>query len=607
MTATAAAPALEAWSPVWRRVALGAVAVAGGVASAVTAADLSREPGRDPEVWSVLRGLVVATWIIVGMYTWWRRPGSRLGLFLIGIGLLYSGASFSASSDSLVHTAGRVALAVLVVALAYVFLCFPHDRLASQAERRLMAGLALATGVMWLMALPLVEKLPAGGPLTDCGTTCPDNALRLVTPPNALADGIGTAVNLVTAAGLLGVVAFLFGKVLAPARLRRRLVVPLLGSIIVLTLNYAFFTVLRDAGVDGTGLKVVGAGAALAIPFAMLVGQVRGRVFVASSVGGLVARVGREPVTPARVEALLRDALGDPKLTLALWEPEREGYVDVRGRAFQAPTGRPDLHVTSVTREGRTVAVLIHDASLEDGSGILEGFAATALMLLEKSQLVDELRASRARIVATAQAERLRRERNLHDGAQQRLFALQLKLSSAREEAGDGQLGHELDEIVEHAAEAVEELRDLAHGLYPTLLRERGLADAFRSLSRTAAVHVEVVDRSEGRCPAAIEEAVYFCGLEAIQNTAKHAGSDAQITVTLVRRTSDLEFMFEDDGPGFELGRQTDGIGIVSMRDRIGAVGGELVVVSHPGRGTTVAGVVPGCWPTDTPVADAAG
>ena len=163
---------------------------------------------------------------------------------------------------------------------------------------------------------------------------------------------------------------------------------------------------------------------------------------------------------------------------------------------------------------------------------------------------------------------------------------------ATRARADDPRLARELDELTADAAATVDELRTLAHGLYPTVLRERGLVDALRAAARGAAVPVRVVDGSVGRCAPAVEEAVYYCVLEAIQNTAKHAGPGARATVRLEQEERDLRFSVSDDGAGFDLARRHDGIGLASMRDRIGAAGGTLDIVSRPGEGTAVVGVV---------------
>lgn len=222
------------------------------------------------------------------------------------------------------------------------------------------------------------------------------------------------------------------------------------------------------------------------------------------------------------------------------------------------------------------------------------------LLALENAELraarADALRQladTRERVIQAGDLARQRLERDLHDGAQQRLTAIQIKLQLAQE-ATDGQdLARQLDAIGADAAKAVDELRSLARGIYPAVLRHNGLGDALRSVAREASIPVEVIDGGIGRCPEQVENAIYFCALEALQNTIKHAGGDAGITLRLSRERRLLRFAFTDDGVGFDTARRGDGIGMTSMRDRIGAVGGDLEVISSRARGTTVRGAVP--------------
>jgi signal transduction histidine kinase len=576
-----------------------AIGVAGVLATAATILDLGGGAFERPDAFPVLRSIVIAAYVVVGGYSWWRRSGSsRFDLLLVGVGVSYAFVSLNASHVALVHTIGRILFAGFIVFLAYVFLCFPHGELESRRARGLIVGFSLTTCVVWLAALPLISRLPAAGPLSDCGSSCPDNAFQVANASDALSSALVWGINVVTVAGAVGLAVLLVAKTRSPARLRRRLVAPLLFCMALQALIYGAYSVSRQADLaTSEPLKWVGVVAALMIPFALLVGQVRGRVFSATSLGHLVERAMGDGVTLAHLQALLRDALGDPLLTLATRDPQHGGYVGVNGEAVELPTDRHDLTVTSVLRDGRPVAVLIHDAALDEGGGITTGLAATSLMLLENRQLVEELRSSRARIVASAHLERLRLERNLHDGAQQRLFGIQIKLEAARAQVGaDERLVRELDEVAADAAAAVEDLRVLARGLYPTVLRERGLPDALRSFARSVAIPVRIVDRGIGRCDASVEEAVYFCTLEAIQNTTKHGGTGVRASVTLERRGEGLEFTISDDGGGFDPGSEARGSGLVGMQDRIGAVGGTVEVRSEPGRGSSVRGVVPHCW-----------
>jgi signal transduction histidine kinase len=241
----------------------------------------------------------------------------------------------------------------------------------------------------------------------------------------------------------------------------------------------------------------------------------------------------------------------------------------------------------------RQVGLALHNLQLD---------SALQESLRELQRRADELRASRSRVVAAADAERRKIERNLHDGAQQHLVALAVTVRLAQQLAATDpdqarelleQLGHDLQE-------AVQELRDLAHGIYPPVLMDRGLVAALESAAGRASLPVDVVaDGEVGRFPQEVEAAVYFCCLEAFQNASKHAGEGAVATVTISRQAGadgrdHLTFTVADDGAGFDpadlAGR---GHGFVNMSDRLGAIGGSVEVDSAPGRGTRVSGTVP--------------
>jgi signal transduction histidine kinase len=215
---------------------------------------------------------------------------------------------------------------------------------------------------------------------------------------------------------------------------------------------------------------------------------------------------------------------------------------------------------------------------------------------LDELQLqADELRASRARVVAAADAERRRIERDLHDGAQQHLVALAVNLRLARELAESDPAGARavLDELAGDVHEALEEIRDLAHGIYPQLLVDRGLSEGLRAAVSRAPVLARLEAGAIGRYPAEVEATVYFCCLEALQNVGKHAGPDARATLRVWEEQGGLHFEVADDGSGFDPRTEPRGSGLTNMSDRLGALGGRLSVLSAPGDGTRVAGAVP--------------
>ena len=234
----------------------------------------------------------------------------------------------------------------------------------------------------------------------------------------------------------------------------------------------------------------------------------------------------------------------------------------------------------------RQVGLALHNVRLD---------SALQASLDELRHKAEELQASRARIVAAADAERRRIERDLHDGAQQRLVALAVKLRLARRlvDADLDQARGMLDELRDEVKDAVEELRNLAHGIYPPLLLDQGLAAALGSAAQRATIPTRVEAGPVGRYPADQEAAAYFCCLEALQNAMKHAGPEATAVVRAWEEGGTLRFSVSDDGAGFDPAARAGGTGFVNMADRLGAIGGNLRVDSTPGGGTTVVGVLP--------------
>ena len=213
--------------------------------------------------------------------------------------------------------------------------------------------------------------------------------------------------------------------------------------------------------------------------------------------------------------------------------------------------------------------------------------------MLRNAALIDELRASRRRLVGAQDAERRKIERNLHDGAQQQLVALTIQVRLLEESADDPAAVRQLAPAVRdglHAA--LDDLRDLARGIYPPLLADQGLVPALQAQARRAALPVEIDADGVGRFPQEAEAAVYFCTLEALQNIAKYADA-SRATVGLSCSDGSLRFTVTDDGAGFDTASTRHGTGLQGMADRLAALGGALHVRSQPGRGTTLTGQLP--------------
>jgi signal transduction histidine kinase len=574
-----------------------AVGIAGAVATGLTAWAVARSPILvDPTSLAVWRALIVASYLVVGLYTWRRRPDSRFGPLLVGNGFLYAATSFNASGAASAYTLGMVMWAVYVVYTAYLLLSFPRGRLESRLERAFIGAYALSTAVLTGLTLALSPTFPGAGAFNDCGTRCPANAL--VGTDAEPRPALHTAASIVFTIALIGLAMLLFNKARASGPMSRRAVTPVAA---VLTVTVTWFVislyVVPAYPASASAVRIVDGVLGLAVPMAILLGQVAGDLFAAIGLSQIAVRARGGPLTPAGVQKMLGEALDDSSLALAVWDSDRSAFVDVYGAPLELPRAS-DRGITAITENGSPVAALIHDPALDTDSYVVEGMVATSMMLLENTRLLEELRASRARVAETAERERRRIERDLHDGAQQRLMAIQIKLQVAQERAHEEDLAEQLDAISVDASTAVEELRTLAHGIHPTVLSASGLADAIRSAAMTAPSSIRVVDDGIGRCSAATEAAIYFCSLEAIQNATKHAGGDAQVTVTLSRDGRRVHFSVTDDGVGIDTQAAGDGVGLVGMRDRIGAVGGELEIISAPGSGTTVQGTVPDDGPS---------
>ena len=274
-----------------------------------------------------------------------------------------------------------------------------------------------------------------------------------------------------------------------------------------------------------------------------------------------------------------------------------------------------ELRVAPVSHAGQLYGLIVAERSRHgerlagEGDPTLEEVAREVGVALNKARLdaalqeslqqlrikADELQASRTRLVAAADEERRRIERNLHDGAQQHLVALAVKvrLLDQLAEKDPARARSLMDQLQEDVKSALEELRVLAHGIYPPLLSSNGLGQALSAAGRRASLPVVVEADGIDRHPPEVEAAVYFCCVEGLQNAGKHAGAAASARIRLWEETSALHFEVTDDGSGFESNGQSAGAGLTNMRDRLGAVGGSITVESTPGRGTKISGAVP--------------
>jgi signal transduction histidine kinase len=285
---------------------------------------------------------------------------------------------------------------------------------------------------------------------------------------------------------------------------------------------------------------------------------------------------------------------------VAFYVPELRGYVDEAGLAMTLPTEGLGRAVTVLRSDHEPIAALIYDSALLEEPELVEAVGEAARLALENEQLhaelkaqLDEVRASRARIVQAADEERRRVERNIHDGAQQRLVTLSLALRQAQDRLGRGADPEAVATIARAAGElklALSELRELARGIHPAILTEDGLEAAVRSLAERAPIPVTVKAHAIGRLNAPVEATAYFVISEALTNAAKHSGA-SQMKIGLDRLLRQLAVVVEDDGVGgADPGR---GSGLVGLSDRVAALGGTFTLSSPHGGGTRISVHIP--------------
>jgi len=550
----------------------------------------------------VLANLVIGT-TLVAVYWARRRPGNRVAVLLLGVALAGAFISLQGATNPLLHSIGVLFDPVLFV-LAYVAVfSFPGGRLSSLVDRLLTAAMALVVVVGFLPWFFFSPVVAGGNPLAGCNASCPDNALMIADRPG-IAGGLGEAEEYGATIVAAAIAVVFIWRLVVARRPRRRAALPVYLPTLLLTIPFSLFHA-NNAGLIGLTAPqawrlgwVVNAGrATLAYGFALAIVQAD------LAAGGVFKRLmGRlsAGATVSELREVTARVLDDPTLDLAFRAGESAGYVDSRGNAFDPARVNAACSATPVLEDGRAVAYVVHDPELAADPELLGAAGRALLLALESGRLERELELKRsellvsnARAAAAGEAERRRIEQDLHDGAQQHLIALRVKMELTRDLAvEDPRVADRLGALGEELEDVLRELRELAHGDYPPLLRDGGLAQALGTVARRSAHQVELDADGVGRYSPNVESAVYFCCLEGLQNVAKHAGADATARLRLWTADENVWFEIADDGAGCDPDRIALGNGLANMNERVAALEGTLAVESARGQGTMVRGYV---------------
>ena len=517
----------------------------------------------------------------VGSYAWQRRPESRIGALMVLTGLAMITTAFQFAGNAVLYTIGLACDAIILAPFAHLLLAFPSGWLEGRAAK-IGVWLVYAAGALQALVIMLTAD-------QQCAT-CPDDLL-LIAQSQLIADILGGLQALCLLVGVAVCVTVLIRRWLRASSVQRQGLEPVLGLGVVILVLAILQAVLRDTAIGGATQIAFFASFTL-LPWAFLAGLARTRFFRVATVGRLIERISLDP---GELQEALRTALHDDNLVVAYWLPELGEYVELDGEVPETD-GRV---TTEITNHGRRVGALVHDPAVTASPDLLSEAAAAAALAIENARLqvelrarLEALRASRARLVEAGDAERRRLTRDLHDGAQQRLVSLMIELKLARSRFdSDPELARKLlDSAVDNAAAAVDDLRDLAAGIHPAVLSQRGLDAAIESLATRASFPVELEGRIDDRLPLAVETAAYFVVAEALTNVAKYANATyAAVSARVEDGTAVIEI--RDDGAGGA--DASSGSGLRGLADRVGALDGTLRVDSPAGEGTIIRAAIP--------------
>jgi len=587
------------------RARLAGLASLGVVLGAVGAAVAWANTGSHWRVASSLAAfiLVVAP-VAAGVLALRLQATRRFAYLLIFMGGAAFLASLADSGDSFLYSVGRVAGWLIEPALAYIMLAYPSGRLTRRSERVIVGAYVFVAVALFVPNAFLLRHYPVPWPWSTCVRTCPANAFMVLAREPAFLESTVRPVLEVTATLLfLSAIVAMWGKIRRASPLLRRTLVPVMAAGSLHFAAWAAYLVARQAGTDPVALQRLAWLVLLSLP-----------VFAASFVAGLLwarvysaqvlerVAVGLNTVAdPGQLRDLIAEALSDP--SVELYYPQPGGaWWDGAGRRVVLPLQDAGRCVSQIPDHGEPVAAIAYDAALRDQRRLVRAVGASAVTTLTRLRLtvalrssLSEVEAAQGRMAAAAAEERQRIGRDLHDGAQQRLVTLRINLELAAEqierdpEGGSGQLRALGDEV----DETLEEIRSLATGIFPPLLSDAGLGEALHAIALRGPIATTVKTEGLRRYPLEIESAAYFCCLEALQNSAKHARNASEVTIRLADDGRLLHFDVADDGAGFVIRQAANGSGLTNMRDRLRALGGRVWIDSAPGRGTVVHGQIP--------------
>ncbi len=515
----------------------------------------------------------------VGIVATLARPAGSIGLLTTLLGVIWLAPDWVGWHEGWgpARSVGLLAAPLLLPLLVHLVLAFPAGRVVARPAR-------LAVGLFYVAAMLFsVGRALARDPFLDpnCWSNCTDNTFLVRSDPELARTLDSGWLRFSLAMGFLLAAIGLWRLVRATSTGRLALAPVLLPATLAALAQAGYaIALLRDREVPESGdfrLIFFARGLAFAC-LALGILWTLGRAWATrSAIARLAGDLGETPA-PGSLQAALARSLGDDALEVSYWLPGARRYVDAAGRPAEPVPGRR-REATPIVRNGEPLAVVVHDRVLSGAHDLEREIGAAARLAVDNERLraevlaqLEDLRASRSRIVETSDAARRRLERDLHDGAQQRLLALSYELRVAQTEAaaaGDVEAASLLMEATDEAQAALAELRDLAHGIYPVILTEAGLAPALATLADTGPIPVELGNIADERYPTSVETAAYVTVVEAVADASQRGAG--YVIVRVQQDDGRLVVDVEDDGSE-RVSRLTH------VTDRVGALGGEVSI-----------------------------
>ena len=530
--------------------------------------------GGSPEIFVPIFLCFSAAYLVAGAIGWIVRPRNSTGPLLLAIGVFGALILLGAAPISWIGTITQLSATTATVLLFLVLLISPAGRFSTRVEAAGFIAIA-ATYVTVVLVRPLQGGAVSVILALMSGTLLLLTARRWLVASEPVRRSLGP----IAGAGVIAASMFLLNSV------------------------SGLFGVPNE---PGSAVFALDAAGRAIIPFAFLAGLLRLRM-ARIAVADLMTEFGRLP-TPERLGPALASALKDPSLEVGYWSEAGQRYLAADGSVVRLPGEAERRAATRLEHSGSPLAVIVHDPALEEDPGLVSAVSAALRLTVENEHLAAEVerqlievRASRARIIEAGDAERKRVERDLHDGAQQRLVSLMLALRLARVRLGgeaEPSVLEALEQATGDARAALAELRALARGMHPAILTDAGLAAAVQSLADRSSVPISVEPGPDERFARSIEGTAYFVVSEAVANLNKHAAATSA-TVCISRAAGKLKIEIADDGVGDA--DPDRGSGLTGLADRLAAINGTLDVESPPGGGTRLTAHIPLVAPAALP------